>query len=287
MEDLTGKVALITGGASGIGLGMAQAFAATGMRVAIADVDEAALESAAKGLREAGARVEALTLDVRDREGWQAVVDATEAALGPIQVLCNNAGVTAYEPLVQQTFDYWDWVIGVNLTGTFNGVRTLGPRMIARRVGGHIVNTASIAGLYANRNFTVGVYTASKFGVVGLSEMLRREMAAHDIGVSVLCPGLVRTNIGPNVARMRPDAATPRELTEKQKQLRSRSRSEGMDPRKVGERVVKAIRANESHIITHPEFRPLIEERCREVLACFGESADPDLPVSPNWRDLA
>jgi 2-hydroxycyclohexanecarboxyl-CoA dehydrogenase len=284
----SGRTAFITGGASGIGLGIAEALVAVGVKTAIADVNQESLEQAVQALRAAGGTVLGLQLDVRDRSGWREAADSAESVLGPVSILCNNAGVTGYTPLVETSPDYWDWIIGVNLTGTFNGVHTFGPRMIERGQGGHILNTASTAGLYAIRNSTVGAYVASKFGQVGLTEALRPEMAAHGIGVSVLCPGLVTTEIGPNVMRLRPDAATvlQKPLTPTQKKLRERSRQFGMAPIKVGQRVVQGILANELYIITHPEFREMVEQRHSNLLDHFGVSADPDLPLNPDWREL-
>src|SRR5262245_39018703 len=176
MQQLTSKTAFITGGASGIGLAMAHAFAAQQMNVAIADVNAESLDAAASELRALGARVSAVVVDVRNRDNWEQAAARVESELGPVDVLCNNAGVTGYSPLAETAPADWDWIIAVNLTGSFNGVHTFAPRMIARGTGGHIVNTASTAGLYAMKSATVGAYVASKFGVVGMSEMLRREL---------------------------------------------------------------------------------------------------------------
>lgn len=282
MKDLAGKIAFITGGASGIGFAMAQAFAREGMKVAIADVDEASLNARAQDLRDAGAQCASIQLDVRDRAAWQTAASACEAQLGPVNVLCNNAGVTSYTPLAETPAEQWDWVIAVNLTGVFNGIQTFAPRMIARKAGGHIVNTASTAGLYPMHNATVGAYVASKFGVVGMSERLRMELAPHEIGVSILCPGLVKTEIGPNTLKLRPGPPAPAP-TPLQQELRAASRRYGMEPSKVADRVVRAIRDNEQYVITHPEFRPLIAERFETMLEAFGKSADPDLPLDPDW----
>lgn len=289
MDSLNGKTAFITGGASGIGFGIAQALAAQGVKLAIADVNHETLKTAAETLRAHGATVHSLILDVRDREQWKVAADEAEANLGPVQIVCNNAGVTGYTPIVDTSPEYFDWIIAVNLTGTFNGIHTFGPRMIDRKQGGHIVNTASTAGLYPIRNSTVGAYVASKFGQVGLTEALRPEMAPHGIGVSILCPGLVTTEIGPNVMKLRPDAARLQQkpLTPLQQKLRARSRQFGMAPIKVGERVIRGILANELYIITHPEFREMVAERCEKLLDSFRESADPTLARDPDWRDMS
>ncbi len=284
MQHFTERIAFITGGASGIGFGMAEAFASRGMSVAIADIDEAAIEARAQELRALGAKVLPLVLDVRDRDNWEQAARETESKLGPVDILCNNAGVTGYTPLAQTPPEQWDWIISVNLTGTFNGVHTFAQRMIDRKAGGHIVNTASTAGLYASKNFTIGAYTASKCGVIGMSEMLRTELAPHGIGVSILCPGLVKTNIGPNTIKLRPGPKTEAPaLTPLQERLRADSRRYGMDPRKVGDRVAVAIQNNDCYIITHPEFRRFVEARFQALLADFKESADPDLTLDPDW----
>lgn len=290
MWDLAGKTALITGGASGIGFGMAQAFAARKMNVAIADVDVQSLEARAQELRALGAQVLPLVLDVRDRDNWEQAACEVEAKLGPVDVLCNNAGVTGYTPLAETPPEQWDWIIAVNLTGTFNGVHTIAKRMIQSKRGGHIVNTASTAGLYSLKNSTIGAYTASKYGVVGMSEQLRNELAVHGIGVSILCPGLVQTNIGRNTLKLRPgpkqDASsqlTAAELTPLQQRLRETARTYGMAPIKIGEHVARGIEHNDFYIITHPEFRRFVETRFETLLADFGESADPDLPLDPDW----
>lgn len=287
LKTLHGQVAFITGGASGIGLGMAHAFIASGAKVAIADVDGESLDAAAAELRAAGGQVIALTLDVRDRKRWIEAADAAEAALGPVRILCNNAGVTGYTAVVDTVEENWDWIQAVNLTGPYNGVRVIGRRMIDRGQGGHIVNTASTAGLYGYLAGSVSAYAASKFGLVGMSEALRREMDPHGIGVSILVPGLVTTNIGPNVMKLRPDPQPAVALTPLQQELRARSRRYGMSPLKVGQRVVKGILANDMYIITHPEFREFVEARHTRMMADFGESADPELPLNPDWRDSA
>jgi len=288
LQHVRGKTAFVTGGASGIGLGIAIALAQAGASVAIADVDAQALDAALAQLREFGTPVHALPLDVRDRAGWSAAADEAESKLGAVQILCNNAGVTGYSPIVENDEANWDWILAVNLTGPFNGVRVFGPRMIARGQGGHIVNTASTAGLYGFLSGTVGAYSASKFGLVGMSEALRRELAPHGIGVSILCPGLVSTRIGANVMKLRPDRpAEVQPLMPLQQALRDRAARYGMSPLKVGQRVLQAILADEMFVITHPEFGEFVEARHRQLMAHFGAPADPDLPLDPHWRESA
>jgi NAD(P)-dependent dehydrogenase (short-subunit alcohol dehydrogenase family) len=288
MRDLAGRAAFVTGGASGIGLGVAAALVAEGVRVAIADIDEEQLGAAAAHLREAGGESFACTLDVRDREQWQTARAAAETALGPVSILCNNAGVTGYDRIVDTPPEHWDWILGVNLTGTFNGIHTFARAMIDRGDGGHVVNTASIAGLYGSRNLTVGAYAASKFGVVGLSERLRAELAPDGIGVSILCPGLVSTRIGANAQQLRPGPPGV-ELVDNPvfAGLRKGTPVAGLSPQTCGRSVVAAIKENRAYVITHPHFRSLVEARHEAILADFGDPADPDLPIPGNWRDLA
>jgi NAD(P)-dependent dehydrogenase (short-subunit alcohol dehydrogenase family) len=192
MDRIDGKAALITGGARGIGLGMARAFARESGKLALVDIDEAALNAARTELTQLTS-VETFVLDVRDREAYVRVADAVEARLGPVSILCNNAGVAGGAEVTHMTYDHWDWVMGINLNGVINGIQTFVPRMIERKIPAHIVNTASGAGLVAEGSGLL--YNTSKFGVVGLSEALRLELERFGIGVSVLCPGPVATGI--------------------------------------------------------------------------------------------
>ena len=184
MDDLTGKCAFVTGGASGIGFGMAEALAGAGMKVVIADIEANALEQAAAKLKSSGAAVHAIQLDVTDRAAMESAAADAEEAFGAVDVVCNNAGVCWRGFMTDASYDDWDWVLGVNLGGVVNGIRTFVPRLIARGEGGHVVNTASMAGLMASPGNSV--YCTSKFAVVGLSEGLRKELAPKGIGVTVL-----------------------------------------------------------------------------------------------------
>lgn len=277
MQDLAGRTALITGGASGIGLGMARAFIAAGLRVAIADINEAALASVGAALPGLGL---AVTLDVTRAADWQRAADAVEAALGPVDILCNNAGVGQGRfadgrntDVAEMPEALWRMVLEINATGTFLGARTLAPRMIARR-GGHIVNTASTGGLMAPGG--IAAYCASKFAVVGLSESMRAELAPAGIGVSVLCPGGVRSNLFASSVAIR--AKTPDAFagltTEGTEALRT-EQAQRMDPLRVGEMVLRAIAGNELYIIPHPEYLGHVEERHAALVAAFRESAQP------------
>ena len=278
MPSLAGKTAFITGGASGIGLGMATAFVAAGLRVAIADVNESALATARSALPGLAAAVK---LDVTSSADWQAAVDQVEADLGPIEILCNNAGVSQGRfadgrdtTVAEMPEALWRQVMEVNATGTFLGARTLVPRMLARGQWGHVVNTASTGGLMAPAG--IAAYCASKFAVVALSESMRAELAPAGIGVSVLCPGGVRSNLFASSVALRakaPDAFAGL-ATVGTDALRA-EQAKRMDPVRVGEMVLRAIAGNAMYIIPHPEYRGHIEERHAALVAGFGDSAQP------------
>ena len=285
--NIENRTAFITGGASGIGLGLARALLQAGASVAIADIDSAASKSALDQLQPIGPAI-GVGLDVQDRDQWCAARQTVEDQLGPVSILVNNAGVTGYDRIIDTPPEHFDWIIGVNLTGVFNGVHCFGKAMVERGIGGHIVNTASVAGLYGSDNLTVGSYAASKFGVVGLSERLRIEMAEHGIGVSILCPGLVTTAIGANASKLRPSPAGV-ELADNPvfAKLRKGAPLDGLDPNRLGDFVTQAIRENRQYILPHPHFAELVEKRHETLMQDFGEPAGPDLEVAPHWRDLA
>ena len=247
MEKIAGRTALVTGGASGIGLGVAEALVGEGARVVLCDWKEGWLRRETDRL---GDSVIGQHFDVRDRAGWQAAKRAAEDAFGPVEILVNNAGVTP-EPfeLADTPVEHFDRLIGIMLVGMFNGIHTFAAGM-RQRGDGHIMNTASMAGLVINRK--LGSYTTAKFAVVGMSEVLRAEMEPYGVGVSVLCPGLVRTNLG----------------IEDEEQQPTQDRSamdDGMDPLLVGARVVEAIRNNELHVLTHGGYERRLAARADRV----------------------
>ena len=270
MEDLAGKAAFISGGASGIGLATAHALSREGMRVAIGDINPTALEQAAEGLRRAGADVCPVVLDVADPVSWSDAVGETERAFGLVQILCNNAGVgPARSDVTEVPRQDWDWALRINLGGVFNGTQAFVGRMKAAGRGGHVVNTASILGLFPNGFHSA--YVASKFAVVGLSESMRIELAPSGIGVSVLCPGFVRTPLRHTSQRLRPSSSG---LDEAVRGAVS-ERPSAMEPEAVAARVVQGIRENRLYILPHPEYRPVVEDRMNRILSAFEASADP------------
>ena len=275
MDQLAGKVAFVTGSAGGIGFGIARACAEAGMRIVLSDIDEGALEQSAAELRAGGANVMAVRLDVTDRNDWARAARDVPAAMGPVQLLVNNAGISTLGMRFDEIGpELWDRVIAINLTGVYNGVHSFlhGMRDAG---GGHIVNTASAAGLVGLP--TLAPYAASKFGVVGLSEALRAELTDSGIGVSVLCPASVRTRIRQTsrVVGGLPD-------TERSQDIGAFSATAGMEPYEVGRRVLDAVAANELYIITHPEQRGLVIDRHERLLHGFdrGEA----FAMDGSWR---
>ena len=278
MQKLVGKTALITGGASGIGLGMARAFIAAGLRVAIADINERSLEAAALALPGLGTAVK---LDVIRAAEWERALDTVAAALGPVDILCNNAGVAQGRfadgremTVADMPEALWRMVMEINATGTFLGAHAAVSRMLARGQGGHIVNTASTGGLMAPAG--IAAYCASKYAVVGLSESMRAELAPAGIGVSVLCPGGVRSSLFASSVAIRaqnPDAFEG--MATVSTEASRFEQSQRMDPVFVGEMVLRAIAGNAMYIIPHPEYLGHIEERHAALVAAFGESALP------------
>lgn len=255
MDLKQAKHAFVTGGASGIGLGVADALAARGLAVTIADIDADAVQRALAGR----ANFRGVVLDVRDREGWARAKAEAEAAFGPVDVLVNNAGIGPDgAQIADLTFESFDRIVGINLVGVFNGVATFAADMRGRGRG-HIVNTASIAGLFASAP-GVSAYGLAKFGVVAMTETMRGELAPHGVGASVLCPGFVATNIIANTARL------SGEETDYDGGVAPGS---GMSPAEAGEIVARGIEADRLYILTHPEMWPMVEGRHDAIAADF------------------
>jgi NAD(P)-dependent dehydrogenase (short-subunit alcohol dehydrogenase family) len=268
MQDFKGKVAVVTGAASGIGRALTARFAAEGMRVVLADVEQDPLDAASRDLAASGAEVLAVRTDVSNHEEIDALAQKTIDRFGAVHVLCNNAGVVAYRPSWELSLDDWRWVIGVNLMGVIHGVRTFVPIMLKQGDEGHIVNTSSIAGLLANSGSAP--YDVSKFGVVALSETLYHELAmasAGKIGVSVLCPGLVKTQIL-EADRNRPSgpleqADMPTGLT---REVMRMVMSAGIPPEQVAGNVLDAIRERRFYVLPHPEFKTQVAQRAATIV---------------------
>lgn len=279
MKDLAGKVAFITGAASGIGFGIAQAFAGAGMKLVLADVDFERMQAAARELHAEAASVLPIALDIRDRDGWTRAADAAEARFGCVHVLCNNAGIApAYKPIEEMAPEDWDLMLQVNLTGTFNGVRTFVPRMKAHGQAAHIINVSSMSGLCGLPG--LADYAAAKFGVVGLSDALRMELAPAGIGVSVVCPGAVKSLIWRTSRKVRglSDITTP-----PQSSMGGSASPTARDPAWVGRRVLRALGEDEFYVFTHPERQQGVQERFAAIMAAFDATAsylreDPTAP---------
>lgn len=278
MTSVAGRVAFITGGASGIGLGIAEAFGQAGAKIVIADIEQSALERAAQALRALGIDALPVRLDVTDRTAFARARDAALETYGAVHLLFNNAGVNVAGPVDQLGFADWDWVLGVNLGGVVNGVMTFLPELKRHPGAAHIVNTASVGGLVGMRNLSI--YNASKFGVVGLSEALRADLLAQRIGVSVLCPGIVATALGTS-ERNRPgrqaadSAPMATEPAAAQADAGAAAPAAGMDPRTLGQIVLGAVQRDEFFISSHPEFRDIVGQRNDAVQASFHGDADP------------
>jgi NAD(P)-dependent dehydrogenase (short-subunit alcohol dehydrogenase family) len=269
MADVAGRTAFITGGANGIGLGIARAFAGAGAKLVLSDLDAEALGRARAELS-ARTPTEVFELDVRNREAYARVADAAEAALGPVSLLVNNAGVAGGAPAHKLTYELWDWGMGVNLQGVINGVQTFLPRMAERGAGGQIVNTASGAGL-AEAGSGV-LYHTAKFGVVGMTEALRRELAPLGIGCTVLCPGPVATGIIERTRRLQPRRENPlpagpeRDAAEARMRAMTNQLAQGVSPDAVGEIVLTAVRENRLYVHTDRVMYAAIQARTRALL---------------------
>jgi NAD(P)-dependent dehydrogenase (short-subunit alcohol dehydrogenase family) len=270
--EISGKTAIVTGAASGIGLGIATALAQAGVKVMLADIEEGALADAVKTLKATNADVDGVKADVSLKAELQAAADATIERFGKVHILINNAGVGGGGPYGSWTEAGWALTIEVNLMAVIWGIGIFGPLIESHGEGGHIVSTASQAGLFS---ISSGAYSVTKYGVVALSDGLRRELAPGGVGVSVLCPGLVRTRIADwarNLpARFKDDTpATPMAgaTADQIAMLRERI-AQGVDPIYVGELVREGIENDWPYIFTDLEFEPVVEERFAEIKQGF------------------
>jgi NAD(P)-dependent dehydrogenase (short-subunit alcohol dehydrogenase family) len=273
MLELRGKVAVVTGGGSGIGAALARAFASHEMDVVVADVDVAGAEKVAADVRAAGRRALAVATDVSKLASVEALAERTWDELGGCHVLCNNAGVMVIGALESRSIKDWEWVLGVNLWGAIHGVQAFVPRMLALPGEKHIVNTGSTAGLMPTPG--VGVYATAKYAVVGLSEHLRLDLARHAIGVSVLCPGGVQTQILRS-ERNRPSefGASQSSPDDYRRMARSEPRppDEMQPPEAIAAVVIDGIRANDAYILTHAHYRKGVQARCAALMQAFDKA---------------
>jgi NAD(P)-dependent dehydrogenase (short-subunit alcohol dehydrogenase family) len=269
MKDIAGKAAFVTGAANGIGLGICRALSRAGVDVALADIQPDALERARAEIAATGVRTLALTLDVSDGDAVVRAADAVEAAFGKVHIVCNNAGISLGNVrLLDMTRAQWDWIFGVNLSGVVNGVQAFVPRILRHGEGGHIVNTASMAGLQVNPAIPgIGAYAMTKHGVIALSEAMEMELRGSGIGISVLCPAQVDTTLYASGSR-RPDRFGGGYQRSDLAEARSRSAT-GLSADAVGDHVLHAIRTDTYFIFTHPEARDRVEERHARMMAGF------------------
>jgi NAD(P)-dependent dehydrogenase (short-subunit alcohol dehydrogenase family) len=268
LPDLAGKVAVVTGGASGIGKGIAAALAAEGAQVVIADIQRDAMEAAAAEIGAYSVRT-----DVSDPASVEALAATVLHRYGAVHVVCNNAGIGPLAPVADLTLDDWHWMLGVNLWGVIHGVHTFLPVLKQNRDGGHIVNTASMAGLVAGPR--LGAYAAAKYGVVGLTEVLAAELAADNsrVGVSVLCPGTVHTSIGTS-SRNRPADLPDAGFKDIDIELEDNPRYRWVYPDVAGAVVVRAIKRGDLYALTHPDWYPMVAERHEAIAAAFREQEE-------------
>jgi NAD(P)-dependent dehydrogenase (short-subunit alcohol dehydrogenase family) len=269
MDPFRDRVAVVTGAASGIGLAVAKAFAARGAKLVLADIDAAALDLAEKDLLASGAEAFGIQTDVTRRESVTQMGEMALRRFGAAHLICNNAGVACFGELVAASHEDWEFAMGVNFWGVVHGVETFVPILLEQKAGGHVVNTASMAGLVGMQ--WLGVYCASKFAVVGLTESLHRELRPHGIGVSVLCPMIVETRIGENSMRLRPrELRTGREVVPPA----SAAMTGGVvAPQEVAKRVVRGIERGDLYILTHPEQREILRRRAARLEAALDDEA--------------
>ena len=264
MDDLSGKTALVTGAGSGIGRGIALALAREGANVALADIEEGTAAAAAREVEALEVRALAAQLDVTNEAAQRALAERVEAEFGALHIICLNAGVLSAEPVSEATEADWQWTFGVNLFGVVRGVRACLPALRRQAPDAHILITASVAGLRPNEAVPIGVYSASKHAVLAYAEVLHDELAPQGIGVSTLCPGGVRTQIGV-AGRNRPDdyGGPNDDLAFGQA---GSGLSGGMDPEEAGRIAVRGIKAGRRLVLTHPETREQVEARYARIM---------------------
>jgi NAD(P)-dependent dehydrogenase (short-subunit alcohol dehydrogenase family) len=285
VKEFKGKVAVVTGAASGIGQGLAERFASEGMKVVLADIEAEALAMAEAEFRKNGAEVLAVRTDVSKLADVEALARKTLDRFGAVHIVCNNAGVAGGGgPLWETTPADWEWVVGVNLWSVVHGVRTFVPIMLKQGVEGHIVNTASVAGLIRGS----GIYGVTKHAVVALSESLYLDLAnaGAKVNVSVLCPGYVNTNIGqsernrPAELQNRPGEVPVRPEQEQRRAALAQALATGMPPADVASVVLDAIKEERFYVLPHPQFKAMVSDRLERIL----NERDPNVEPLPNFR---
>jgi len=276
MRTVHGKVAFITGGVSGIGLGMARAFVAAGMKVVLTYLRDGPLSEARQYFEGLEHQVLFLRMDVTNRSAFQLAADEAERAFGKVHILCNNAGVNQFISMDAASSQDWDWILGVNLGGVINGLLTFLPRIKAHGEGGHIVNVASMAAMLPGPE--AGVYTTSKIAVRGLSECLQYALAPHRIGVSVFCPGLVKSRIYESSLNRPPELSSPI-TARKDEAFRPTWKAMqdlGMDPVLAGRMVLEGIQTDRLFIFSQTDLKEDLGEYFKEILSAF-----PDVLPDP------
>jgi NAD(P)-dependent dehydrogenase (short-subunit alcohol dehydrogenase family) len=266
MQEFRGKTAIVTGAASGIGFGIAQALAEAGVNLVLADIQPDKLEAARAKIEAMGVAAIGVTVDVSDAESVAAVGRAAVEKFGRLHVAVNNAGVAMHgTKLLDVGLDEWRWVVGVNVMGAVHGIRSFVPLIRQHGEGGHVVNTASISGFFVREGANQGAYSMSKYAVVALSEALEQELAGSGIGVSVLCPGATNTNLFASAA-LRPDRFGGAYSRAAQEQ---RTLAAGVPPEVVGRRVVQGMRDGTFYIVTDGSERDAVQARHRRIEAAF------------------
>jgi NAD(P)-dependent dehydrogenase (short-subunit alcohol dehydrogenase family) len=278
MREIKGKTAIVTGAASGIGLGIAKALAHAGANIVLADLRPDPLEAARREIETIGVQTTTVTIDVSDPESVAAAGRAALEAFGALHIAVNNAGVAMHgTPIEDVALEEWEWVIGVNVKGVINGIRTFVPMIRSHGQGGHVVNTGSISSLFVREGRNQGAYAMTKYAVLALSEALEQELAGSGIGVSVLCPGGVTTSIFDSAAT-RPDRFGGSYHRPQQEAMKSTSSAAALAPHVVGRRVLQAIQDNEFYILTHTGERDVITARFDRIKAAF-DRADAIMPT--------
>jgi len=277
MKDFKDRIAFITGGASGAGLGQAEVFGKAGAKIVIADVRQEALDKAVETLSGMGITVHAIKLDITDRDAYARAADEVEQVFGePPHLLFNTAGVNSFGPVEASTYGDFDWLIGVNLGGVINGMVTFVPRMIKAGRPGHVVTTSSIGGFHGGA--IAAPYSAAKAAVINLMESYRMSLEKHDIGVTVLCPANIKSNIA-EATKVRSAEFGDSGYVANEEAIASLHsiHIHGMEPIELAEHVKRGVEENKLYVIPYPETKPMLEQRFKDILdAVLPLEADPE-----------